>query len=95
MACYHSVFGSTKRIAGRCAAITISSALGRVVHLALHEGLHVLRNDQLHLMAKLDHFSRAIMRAAAGYHNHHSWGALCHEILELEPCQPFAELHLS
>ena len=50
-------------------------------------------DDQLHLIAELDHFLRPTMRAAAGFHHHHSRGQLCHELSELGPGQLFAELH--
>ena len=64
-----------------------------VVLLPHHVRFHVLWSDQLHLIAELDHFLRPTMRAAAGFHHHHSRGQLCHELSELGPGQLFAELH--
>jgi hypothetical protein len=51
----------------------------RIVLLALHERLHVMRSDQFHLMAKANYFAGPVMRAATGFHHHDRWSLLGHE----------------
>ena len=69
--------------------------IGRVVLLALDERTHVLRRNQLDLVAKPDQFARPVMRAAASLHHHHCWRLLRHELPELRARQLLAVLNLT
>jgi hypothetical protein len=44
--------------------------IGGVILLSLHEGPHVLRRDQLHVMTQRRHFPCPVMRAAARLHDY-------------------------
>lgn len=68
--------------------------VGRIVLLTLDERLHVVRGNQLHLMAKHDHLAGPLMRAATCLlHNCRRW-LLGHEIRKAQPRQFLPKLWL-
>tara|TARA_R110000765_G_scaffold135969_3_gene235085 strand:- start:569 stop:865 length:297 start_codon:yes stop_codon:yes gene_type:complete len=66
----------------------------RIILFALHERFNVTRRYQLHLMAKLDHFTGPVMGTPAGLHDNHHGRLLRHEPGEIRPRQFPTELWL-
>ena len=57
--------------------------IGRIIFLALHEGAHILRCNQPHLVVKRFHVTRPIVSAHTGFKDDQAWLLLRHKRTEL------------
>src|SRR5680860_85136 len=68
--------------------------VGSIVFLSFYEGPHILRRDQFHLMAKLDHLPGPVTCATARLHHDHTGRLDRHEFPKLGPSQLLAKLQM-